>query len=112
MPSKEPVTSANTAGSPEPESFETLARKMLECALARHAEDRPLAAPEIRECVKGVTAHAKSRGIHAERMLIELKRTWYTIAESGVRPKSEVISPLVTMCIKEFYGEMPDLPDD
>ncbi len=85
---------------------------MLECALALHAEDRPLAAPEIRGCVKGVAEYAKSRGYHVERLIIDLKQTWYSIADSGAHPKSEVTSPLVTMCIEEFYGATPEPSGD
>jgi hypothetical protein len=102
MASKKSVTLTNDSIAAEPETFEQTARRMLECALALYDEKRSLATREIREAVRNVVAQAKARGVHAERMLIELKHTWYS-AEAAAYEKSDVISALVTMCIREFY---------
>ncbi|MBA3644852.1 MAG: hypothetical protein H0W63_01610 [Gemmatimonadaceae bacterium] len=85
---------------------------MLECALALLAEDRSLAAPDIQGCVKDVAEYAKTRGYHVEQLIIDLKQTWHSIADSGAHPKSEVTSPLITMCIEEFYSATPEPSGD
>ena len=103
MASKEPVRSPNSAGTLEAESFEATARKMLETALTLYEAERSLATQEIRGAVRSLVAHAKAQGAQAERLLIDLKRTWNG-TESASQQKPEVIAVLVTMCIREFYG--------
>ena len=104
MQSNSPVHNSRGAGSSEPESFETTARRLLDSALALYESNMSLATEEVRECVRKLVAFAKSEGLAAERMLIELKRAWNAVAESAAHHKPEVISHLVTMCISEFYG--------
>jgi hypothetical protein len=81
---------------------------MLDTALSLRAANRPLACAEIKDSVAKVCADGKSRGLQAERLIIELKRSWHSIPESATHEKSEVISGLVSMCILEFYRTHPD----
>lgn len=76
---------------------------MLENAFALHAANLPLATREIHDGVGSLVADAKARGVRAEHLIIELKRACYS-ADSTAHQKSEVVSTLVTMCIREFYG--------
>lgn len=85
---------------------------MLETALSLHAANRPLACADIKEAVADVCAQGKARGLPAEKLIVELKRTWYSVPESASHEKAEVISRLVTMCILEFYGEHTDTTAD
>jgi hypothetical protein len=76
---------------------------MLETALSLHAGNRPLQCDEIRNLVEAACADGKSRGLKAERLIIELKQVWYSVPESASHQKAEVISRLVSMCILDFY---------
>ena len=78
---------------------------MLETALALHAANSPLVCDEIKRAIASVCADGKSRGVRAERLIVELKRAWYSVPESAGHEKAEVISRLVTMCVQEFYRE-------
>ncbi len=100
----------NTSGTPTPDSdgaatvsFETTAKVMLQTALALHASNSPLVCDEIRSGVAKLCADGKSRGVQAERLIVELKRAWYSVPESAGHEKAEVISRLVTMCVQEYY---------
>jgi hypothetical protein len=88
--------------------FEAAARTMLETALALHSGNHPLKCPEIDELVGEVCADGQSRGLKAERLIIELKHVWSSVPESGSHEKAEVVSRLVSMCILEFYENHPD----
>lgn len=81
---------------------------MLETALALHSGNRPLKCAEIDGLVGEVCADGQSRGLQAERLLIELKHVWYSVPESASHEKADVISRLVTMCILEFYRNHMD----
>jgi hypothetical protein len=85
---------------------------MLETALSLRAAGRPLECEQIQESVARVCADGKSRGLQAERLIIELKHSWYSIPESATHEKSEVISSLVSLCILEFYRANPDHPPE
>lgn len=76
-------------------------------ALARHLANRPILCDEIKDAVAEVCADGRSRGIQAERLIMELKRAWYSVPETVAHNKAEVISRLVTLCIIEFYGDHP-----
>ena len=111
MASKKPIPRSSTPGAQEPESFETTARTMLDTAFTLHSAKRSLATREIRDGVQRVVANAKARGIQVEHMIIELKHTCHN-SETAAQQKSEVVSRLVTMCIREFYGAEPEPLDD
>lgn len=85
---------------------------MLETALSLRASNRPLSCAEIRQPVADVCSDAQSRGLPPERLIVELKRIWYSVPESASHEKAEVISRLITMCIVEFYEAHPDTPGD
>ena len=76
---------------------------MLETALALHAANTPLACEEIKGAIATVCADGRSRGLMAERLIVELKRAWYSVPESAGHEKAEVVSRLVTMCVQEYY---------
>lgn len=78
---------------------------MLQTALALHLANRPLLCEEIKDAVEEVCADGRSRGIQAERLIMELKRAWYSVPEPVAHNKAEVISRLVSMCILEFYRD-------
>lgn len=84
---------------------------MLETALSLHAANRPLACAEISDAVEDLCAEGKDRGFQAERLIVELKRIWYSVPESPSRDKAAVISRLVSMCIRQFYGAGPGLSE-
>jgi hypothetical protein len=75
---------------------------MLENAFALYAAKLPLATRDIHDGVRSVVADAKARGVQAEHLIIEVKRACHS-ADSPAHQKSEVVSTLVTMCIREFY---------
>jgi hypothetical protein len=89
-------------------TFEGAARKMLETALALHTGNRPLQCAEIEQLVGYVCSDAISRGLPAERVIIDLKQVWYSVPETASHEKGHVISRLVTMCILEYYRSRPD----
>jgi hypothetical protein len=111
MASKKRNADPSASGSQEPESFEATARRTLDGALALYSAKRSLATGEIREGVMCLVAHAKARGIKVEHLIIELKHVCQS-ADSVAPHKSEVVSTLVTMCIREFYGAEPEPLDD
>ena len=76
---------------------------MLETALALHSANRSLSCDEIEGPVAKLCADARSRGVQAETLIVELKKIWYAVPESASHDKAEVISCLVSMCIPEFY---------
>ena len=76
---------------------------MLESALALHSANSPLACDEINSAIAKVCADGRSRGVQAERLIVELKRAWYSVPESAGHEKAEVVSRLVTMCVREYY---------
>lgn len=80
---------------------------MLETALRLHAKESPLACEDIKSAIAKVCTDGKSRGAQAERLIVELKRAWYSVPESAGHQKAEVISQLVTMCVREYYGAHP-----
>jgi hypothetical protein len=108
MARKTPTSISRAGSDSAPESFEAIAREMLDTALALRAAKRPLDCEEIRNSVARVCADGRSRGLQAERLIIELKRSWYSIPESATHEKSEVISSLVSLCILEFYRANSD----
>lgn len=77
---------------------------MLETALARHTANSPLVCEEITTAISRICADGRSRGVQAERLIVELKRAWYSVPESAGHEKAEVVSRLVTMCVREYYG--------
>ncbi len=80
---------------------------MLETALALHTGNQPLQCPELDELVAFVCSEAKARQLPAERVIIELKRVWYSVPETPSHQKGDVISRLVTMCILGYYDGHP-----
>jgi hypothetical protein len=107
MARKPPVPSSSALET-NPQSFDTAARKMLETALSLHAGNRPLKCDEIDQLVASVCGDGKSRGLHAEQLIIELKQVWYSVPETASHEKADVISRLVSMCILDFYRTHPD----
>ncbi len=78
---------------------------MLERALSLQNENRPLQCEEINDLVAAVCTEGKSRGLPAERLIVELKGVWYSVPETALHDKADVISRLVTMCVLEYYRE-------
>lgn len=103
MATNPPVTTSAGSGEHTPESFEAIAKEMLETALALHSANRPIVCDEIEDAVSEICADGRSRGVQAERLILELKRAWYSVPEPAAHNKADVISRLVSLCIMEFY---------
>lgn len=108
MASKPPGSAPKNSGSEAAESFDQAARKLLEKAVSLHNGNRPLKCAEIQQPVSRICADARERNTTAERLIIELKRIWYSVPETASHEKAEVISRLVTMCIVEFYSNQSE----
>lgn len=80
---------------------------MLQTALALHSSNRPIVCDEIKGAVADVCNDGRARGVKAERLILELKRAWYSVPEPAAHNKAEVVSRLVTLCILEFYQANP-----
>lgn len=78
---------------------------MLERALSLSAGTDPSSDANVRKAVAAACTDARCRGLEAERMLVELKRAWYSIPESASHERADVVSRLVTLCILGFYAE-------
>jgi hypothetical protein len=84
----------------------TLAR--LRAALASYA-GHPVETGELRDTLCAMAQEAKEKRIHAEHVLIALKDLWGNLPEVrfATEPKDQVhaLQRLVTLCIREYYGE-------
>ncbi len=107
MSDKPPAQPPPRSGTESPIPIEATARRMLETAIELHSTNQPLLCAKIEEPVAEVCENARSRGLKAERLIVELKQIWYSVPEPASHEKGEVISRLVTMCILEFYKTHP-----
>ena len=94
-----------------PDSIESLAALWQSLLIA----DSPdVSQPKLRRIARSVAAEARSNGVRAEQLLIEVKKSWATHHErvtfrdvdswSDRRLRAErVVSELVTLLIEEYY---------
>lgn len=77
-------------------------------ALARRLSSRE-GDGELRSALRDVSREAQRRGLHAEQLVIALKRVWDEIPEvraAGSREaRLRMLERVVTLCIEEYYTE-------
>lgn len=77
-------------------------------ALARRLSSRE-GDGELRGALRDVSREAQRRGLHAEQLVIALKRVWDEIPEvraAGSREaRLRMLERVVTLCIEEYYTE-------
>lgn len=79
-------------------------RKALARRLSGQSDDR-----ELRCVLRTVSRAAQARGLHAEQLVIALKRVWEETPEvraAGSREaRLRTMERIVTLCIEEYYAE-------
>jgi hypothetical protein len=115
LPDEEPPydpgpTPGNTASSASPPLTLGLTPDRagaLRTALADHARGQRPPADELQALLREASAAARTRGVTAERLLVEFKVLWYALPEvRALRPsqQSEGLGELVTCCIRAYFG--------
>ena len=77
-------------------------------ALADHARGVRPAVSELQSLLREASANARTRGITAERLLVEFKLLWYALPEvRALWPpqQADALGELVSLCIRAYYDE-------
>ncbi len=85
--------------------FSTAAVAALRCGL--QAQLGPLPNGELRHTMRLLCDEARRRGLRAEQVIVLLKEAWASLPEVQAlshNQRSEALSPIVTLCINEFYA--------
>lgn len=80
----------------------------LRAALGGHARGQRPPGAALRALLREASHAARTRGLPAERLLVDFKLLWYALPEVRVlRPaqQQELLGELVTHCIRAYYGE-------
>ena len=81
---------------------------LLRQALADHSRGGRPAVGELQSLLHEASANARTRGITAERLLVEFKLLWYALPEvRALRPphQADALGELVSLCIRAYYDE-------
>jgi hypothetical protein len=83
-------------------------------AMVRDALDGHVRAPggdarTLRDALHTLSREARTKGLQPEQVLVVLKETWYALPAlrevDEPAEQARLLQRVVTMCIKEYYGE-------
>lgn len=111
LPEEPPHTPDQPASpdTPSPDGGTRAPMDALRAALAGHARGEPISDALV-ESLRRVSRDARTRGITAERLLIDFKLLWYALPEVRTlrqQQQSDGLAELVTLCIREYYKPGP-----
>ncbi len=110
MPDKktaEPAQQEKTASSLD-EKYIGLAIRLLQEAIRAKAEGRSLTDPGVVESATRLCDAMRTDGLAAEKTVILLKKSWQSLPEINVSTKpenAELLSRIVSICIRTYYSE-------
>jgi hypothetical protein len=92
---------------PAPQDLEPQTLADLRVALQQSA-DRGVHGDDLRDVLCRVADEARRKGIQAERLLVLLKDTWYSLPHITGAPSRDnshaLLQELVSRCIHEYYS--------
>lgn len=96
--------------SPDPGALAQATLDVLRAALTEYI-DRPGDGEALRAALHSVAHEAREKAILPEKLLIALKEVWYELPSVRAMQQTDqqirLLQRVVTMCIKEYYGEPP-----
>ena len=64
---------------------------------------------EIRQALRAMSREARAESLHAEQVIVALKRVWESLPEvrraSDRQEQNRLLERVVTLCIEEYYAE-------
>ena len=64
---------------------------------------------EIRQALREMSREARAESLHAEQVIIALKRVWESLPEvrraSSRQEQNRLLEQVVTLCIQEYYAD-------
>jgi hypothetical protein len=63
---------------------------------------------DVRPALQLVAKEARTKRVHAERLLVVLKDVWTSLPQLGDKPEAErqnqLLQRVITLCIREYYS--------